>query len=533
MRVPRVLGWIAFVWAMGFVAFCLGAPLGALLLRVFMSSGSHPEFVDLVGVWTVVQATVQQAFWSVFFSVGLGFPLGLWVGTQVSCGSRTGRACEILLGLPYGVPTVVAGLTGVLWLGRSGILAGLGFHSDWLYSLKAVILAHVFFNAPWIALAVAQARWRVAQDSDAQLEAARTLGASYGSRLRFVIWPSIRWPLASQSVQVFNLCTMSFALVLLLGGGPPVDTLETAIYSHMRFSSLDVGGAAVFALAELLINLVPWGLILYFRGRESHPVLILRGNKPDRFKNRGSRASQNLMSLGCIGACLVALLPYSALVWIFFKQRYFNSDFASEIFRPLVLSLGLALGASVLVTTLSIAAVMVGALTAKNHPRFQGILNLALALPSGVSVLVLGLGFWLAYGRWLDPFDGSFLAMVVLQATLFFPLSFRMLWPLAEAVQLPLLEAALTLGASPGRAFWLVEWPRWRGPILSSAAVVAGASLGEVAAVSLFYSEKLIPLPLLLTRWMAQYRFDQAQGLAFLILILSAGTIAMVKGRVS
>jgi ABC-type Fe3+ transport system permease subunit len=57
--------------------------------------------------------------------------------------------------------------------------------------------------------------------------------------------------------------------------------------------------------------------------------------------------------------------------------------------------------------------------------------------------------------------------------------------------------------------------------------MVAGASLGEVSAVSLFYNEDLIPLPLLVSRWTAQYRFGDAQAVAVLLLFLCSGVILL------
>jgi ABC-type Fe3+ transport system permease subunit len=46
----------------------------------------------------------------------------------------------------------------------------------------------------------------------------------------------------------------------------------------------------------------------------------------------------------------------------------------------------------------------------------------------------------------------------------------------------------------------------------------AALALGELGAVSLFYSEKWISLPLRLSRWMQQYRFEDAQGVSALLL---------------
>jgi thiamine transport system permease protein len=148
-------------------------------------------------------------------------------------------------------------------------------------------------------------------------------------------------------------------------------------------------------------------------------------------------------------------------------------------------------------------------------------------MPSGISALVLGLGIWLAYGRWIDPFSGSYLAIFALQTAIFFPIAFRIFWPVVRERPVRLIEAAALLGASRSRAFWVVEWPRWRAPLLSALGMVAGASLGEVAAVSLFYSENLVPLPLLIYRWSAQYRFQDAQMVSILLLFLCSGMILL------
>src|SRR5690606_41816343 len=54
------------------------------------------------------------------------------------------------------------------------------------------------------------------------------------------------------------------------------------------------------------------------------------------------------------------------------------------------------------------------------------------AIPAGVSPLVLCLGFFLAYSRWIDPFEGSEIGMVGVQSALFLPFALRLLLPLLE-----------------------------------------------------------------------------------------------------
>jgi thiamine transport system permease protein len=474
---------------------CVAVPIGAVLMR---ANGAAAGMLDPLVLLTV-RATLWQAAWSTVISVGLGLALGLWVARARG---RIRRWTVMVLAIPSGVPTVVA---ATAWV---------GLHLSFAYSFAAVIWAHVFFNAPWVALQISEARMQVPR---AQLEAAETLGAGAWRRFVAVIWPHLQWTLASASAQVFAFCVMSFALVLILGGGPPVDTLETALYSRVRGGGLDLAGATACAAWEVLITLVPWTLVLLFRRRA--PKLEVGRESPG-----AQAASPKIVAGTAFVLALLFVLPYFAVL----KPAQILALFSQpEISAPLLLSfkLALAVGAG----TLFIAILAVISL-ARASGAASFVASILLTLPSGLSVLVLGLGAWLAYGRWVDPFEGSFAAMWALQVTLFFPLAFRMLWPVAQASQKRQLEAAYTLGATPWRAFWLVEWPRYRAPIGSALAVVLAGAIGEVAAVSLFYSESLVPLPMLVTRWMGQYRFEEASAASGVLLLAALMMIGISKG---
>jgi thiamine transport system permease protein len=488
MRLPRPLQWFAALWTLAFVAGTLVVPLWAL----YRNSAALPDAALLDPlVLATVRRTAGQALFSVFFSALIGIPLGLWIAGR-------SRAAEILLAIPYGVPTVVAGMAGVAWLGRTGLLP-----SDWLYTLKAVVLAHVFLNAPLFALWTSQA---CAAIPAPWIETARTLGAGPLARFRLLTWPAIRGAVGGAAIQAFSLCSMSFALVLLLGGGPPVETLETAIYGHVRYAGLDLNAALACAGWQILVTLPPWILLLIFEERAGIVAIRL---------DRNSRARA---ARGAVAASAVFVLPYLALLGGGFWKSLIQAEWWSELARPLSISLGLAL----FVASLATVTAVLGALAPRAVARPA---SLWLTLPGGFSALVLGLGLWLAYQRWVDPFEGSFFMIGLLQSTLFVPLAYRSVYPLARHAQRGLFETAVTLGAPPLTAFRLAEWPRWRKALGFSFAMAAGASLAEVAAVSFFYSEDLIPLPLLITRWMGQYRFEDAQALAALLFLISVLTI--------
>lgn len=509
MKIPRWLGRLATAGTLLFWCLGVAVPLAALLSRVSLGFGGLGGQGGL-GFWdpdvrSVAWLTARQAFASTLISAVIGLPLGL---ATAQASRRVARWLDTLLLLPQGVPTVVAATAWVAWLGRSGVLARLELG----YSLRAVILAHVFYNAPWVALLVAQARRTIPRS---QLDAAATLGAGAWARLRYIEWPDLRWALGAAAAQVLAVCSMSFALVLILGGGPPVETLETALYSRLRGGSLDLSGAAACAAWEILLTIAPWALVLALRSRRKSPpgqaMLATAGR--DR-----------LAAGAALAAAAFFFLPYLAVFAGGGVAPWFSGEFWGEALGPLRLSLAIAALASV---GALLAATLATVATSFAPSRWKALVGSGLALPSGLSVLVLGLGGWLAYGSLIDPFEGSLAAIVGLQITVFFPVVFRMLWPVAQAGQRGAMEAAWTLGASPWRAFWCVDWPRWRAPVFSALALVAGMALGEVAAVSLFYSEKLIPLPLLVSRWMAQYRFEEARAVSALLL---AGSVALMVG---
>ncbi|MGZ3689674.1 MAG: ABC transporter permease subunit [Bdellovibrionota bacterium] len=242
MKLPRAWALVALAATAVFWTALVAVPLVSVLMR---AGGGHTLLDE--GVLQAARMTLWQAGWSTLLSAGGGLALGLWLGSVRE--GRATKAAELFLAIPFGTPTLVVALSWVGILGRSNLN----------YSLHAVILAHVFLNIPLVALAVGFARREVPLPA---LEAVKTLGAGALTRFRFVIWPVIRGAFASSAAQVAALCSMSFALVLILGGGPPVETLETALYSRVRYGTLDLEAAAACAVWQIAITLLPWTLVL-------------------------------------------------------------------------------------------------------------------------------------------------------------------------------------------------------------------------------------------------------------------------------
>jgi thiamine transport system permease protein len=130
-----------------------------------------------------------------------------------------------------------------------------------LYSLKAIILAHTFYNFP-IVLRLVSTLWEKLDPSIAN--AAMSLGAGK-IRLFFTITlPQILPAILASAALVFVFCFTSFAVILVLGGGPAYTTIEVEIYRQARIS-LNMDAAAALSIVGILITLVFVYLNVHFQ----------------------------------------------------------------------------------------------------------------------------------------------------------------------------------------------------------------------------------------------------------------------------
>ena len=134
-------------------------------------------------------------------------------------------------------------------LGRSGLISSLGLAGISLFGLWMVILAHVFFNAPLVL--------RIAYSALKSQPSYYWKLASHNNLTELEIFQAIEWPafksfMVPLASLIFLLCFTSFSIVLMLGGGPDVTTLEVSIYHAVRFS-FDMQLAASLSIVQILI----------------------------------------------------------------------------------------------------------------------------------------------------------------------------------------------------------------------------------------------------------------------------------------
>lgn len=504
------------------------AVLVALLGQGIGAGGSIFEDRQL---WKVTRFTFLQATLSVLLSTGLALPVARALARRPRLPGR--RLILTVSAVAMVVPTTVAALGLLAVWGRQGWILpmatalGLAPRTLEIYGLSGILLGHVFFNAPLMmrifltALeGVPEQHWRLAAQ----------LGMRSRDIFRLIEWPVLRTVLPGAAGLVFLLCFTSFAMVLMLGGGPAASTLEVSIYAAIRFD-FDLGLAARLSLWQMAICLAV--------------LLVLSSGRTDWPRTEGDPTPAMRLDADQAGPRFVdslAFLFYLALVGLpllMIFLRGVNPTLLglwqeASFLSALAYSLTIALTSALL--TLLIAWLIAEArrtLTVQSRlggrgmarwlaAGLDGITTLYLALPA----IVFGTGAFLLVRGLVDPFTAAPLLVIAANVLLALPFALRVLQGrLTQLAQNHDLLCA-SLGIRRWHRLRLVELPAMRRELGFAGGLAAALSMGDLGVIALFGNNQFQTLPWLLYQTMNRYRADEAAAIALVLLLLALGLFA-------
>jgi thiamine transport system permease protein len=160
--------------------------------------------------------------------------------------------------------------------------------------------------------------------------------------------------------------------------------------------------------------------------------------------------------------------------------------------------------------------------------RLEKVLDPILIIPLGSSPVTLGLGFILAFGRWL-----TYPWLVPLAHTLVaLPFVIRTLQPAIASIPDRLRQAAASLGASPFRVWQTVDWPILKRATLTAGIFAFTISLGEFGATAVISRPDYPTIPIAIYRFLSQpggSNYGQAMAMATVLMILTTTGILLIE----
>lgn len=496
------------------IAVFVAGLIAALLLVLWRAGQSFPTTGSSIsGIGHLVRMSAIQAGVSTALSIAVGIVLA-WSLDRLRF---FGRGLVIgLLSTALVLPSlvIVSGLIAV-W-GRNGwanlVLAPFELStSGAIFGLAGIIAAHVLLNGAFAGRLLFD---RLEAIPPEKLKLGRALGLSGWRRFATIDWPALAGSIPGIAATIFLLCFTSFAIVLVLGGGPANQTLEVAIYQAVRLD-FDLGGAVRLALVQLAVCAA-----IIIPATTLAPTATLFGRRtqfhwPERLPVR-------IAQIIVLAILLVGFLsPLVAVLMRGLGPAVLTLPEQPAFWRALWTSLSIGTTSAVLTLALALGLGMARALQGRGTPA-RTLLGLPVFTYLAVPAVVLSLGFFLL-ARQIGVSTGvaAPIVLVIANALLALPFAFATLSPPLEALANRHTKLIRSLGISGWSQWRLIEWPLLGRPIGYALAVSFVFSLGDLGVISLFGTSEFSTLPWLMYRALGAYRSADAEAIGALLLVLS------------
>jgi sulfate transport system permease protein len=162
---------------------------------------------------------------------------------------------DAMVDLPFAIPTLVTGIVLVFMFGPDRLLGRwLNAHGiEVLFTPIAIVIALVFVTMPFVVRAVQPVLMEV---DEAEVEAARMLGAPSLMVFRRVFWPAILPVVVQGTLQTLARAVAEFGSIVVVAGNIPYRTLTAPVHIYGEVESGNPETAAAVSLVLLVVSLV-------------------------------------------------------------------------------------------------------------------------------------------------------------------------------------------------------------------------------------------------------------------------------------
>ncbi|MCF0237284.1 MAG: iron ABC transporter permease [Sphaerochaetaceae bacterium] len=507
--------------------------LAQSFLTAPLSKGGAFTFENIKEVFTntyylkIMSFTLYQAFLSTLIAVLIGLP-GAYIMTTYDFPGK--KILKALYNVPFVLPSILVVLGFVIFFGNNGFLNKAlmaVFHLEEpplkvLYSFKAVIMAHAFYNFP-VTISIVSEYWKKL-DNRCEM-AAVTLGSSRREVFRKITLPRLLPAILSSASLIFLFCFTSFAIILVLGGGPSLTTTEVEIY-RLAKTSLDTQKAAALSLYSLFVAVIVLLLYSFFQRKEK--AIEAMGVSRAKITRKTTTVLQVLGVIVYILASLLFILcPIVSIVVRSFlgnATRSASLTFSTEVYSKLfsiggssipaiINSLLIGIGSALLGTD---CALRLSTLATKSKGKFGDVL---IMLPMATSSIIVGFSYFVI-SKYMS-FIPSVILILLAHMIITIPFISRTILPVYRKIPSNLTKASRTLGFTERQTFYNIERPILRPSIFTGMAFAFALSIGELNATMVAGLTRTTTIPIQIYRLIASYNYQGACALGVILIAIS------------
>ncbi|PSQ14585.1 iron ABC transporter permease, partial [Halobacteriales archaeon QS_7_69_60] len=461
-------------------------------------------------------------------------------------GRRTVRSLTLV---PFVLPSIMVAVGFAAMFGADGppnrVLAAVGLPTvELLFTLRVIVLAHAFYNAPLVARVVAAA-WE-GVDGRA-VETARSLGASPLRAFRDVVAPQLAPAVLTSALLVFVFTFTSFPIVLALGGlelaTVELELATVEVWVYDRITRLRLQEAAALAVLEAVVTL---GLTYAYLSYETRQATS-RGVTPQARKRLSAVTVPERLVVAGYGVVLAVVFVGPIVSMLLASVTGVGGEFTLRWYEFLLARRDVVVGTQPDVAVRNSLVFAVGALalavpmgvvvalaTARDSPVARVVGTLAM-LPFAVSGVVVGFGLLqtVVFGAEVLGYrlrvTGA-VAIVAAHAVGAYPFVVRTVAPALSSMDDRLVESARALGASRTRALVDVELPLVAPAVAAGAAFAFAVSIGEFnATVVLVEGSDAYTMPVAVERYLSDRTLGPATAMGTVLLMVTGVSFVVIE----
>ncbi|MEM0003170.1 MAG: iron ABC transporter permease [Thermoproteota archaeon] len=516
---------LALIFSLAILIFLYFYPFFLLFFSVKLKdvvSTAFDPYIQELFVGTLIQALL-----STIPTLLLSLPVAFFLSRYEF---KFSRELSYLLLTPFFMPSFATAEAFIILFGNNGffnfivkLIFGSNTNFQVLYSMNAVILAHIFYYLPLSSLILQQGFSSIDKDLE---EAARVASANWFLMVRSIYIPQLLPSFTASLALVFIFSFISYSTPLLLGG--KFTTVEVEIFST-RTQSSSLNLAFLQALVTIFFALM---LIVY---REKFYFKSLSYRKTEKKKLSFSNLSPSEIFLLLIFAIIVFveiipvyivvvqafskvpvfILPTNISLENFLKLFNFDFGFGLSFIKVLLYSLSIAFIVSFVSTSLSLVFVF----SYIRNEKLRRIFSSFFFFPLSISQTSFAMSLMVAYGLSSIKLYGTWYLIAIGQISVIIPLTVRIIELSWLKISDEIYEASMVSGASRLTCFLNLELPSIYPSLVSSFLISISSSLSEFTFSNFFSTFNIMTMPAAVYELIASRNLGLASSLTSLIVV--------------
>ncbi len=429
-------------------------------------------------------------------------------------------------------PPFIGAYAWIMMLGANGwlrnLLSSIGVDFPTIFGPLGIILVFSLKFYPFVFLLTSSALSSVDRSLE---EAGQNLGCGpYGKFFRITL-PLVFPAVSSGALLAFVLSIADFGTPRIIGG----DFRVMSTVAYLLFTS-EIGGNP--GLASTVSNLL---IILSLAFVAAQRILVRRRSYAGSLINlpvvgtlSGLRSvavhaiCYSIVLLSSLPAIVVIVSSFRKTIGPVFQPGVGLESYAriiDEVPHAITNSFAFSISAVILIVTLG---TLIGYVLARRQSVVSGPLDSVLMIPYIVPGVVLGIGFIVSFNQ--NPLNvvgtGTIIVMVIFIRRL--PYAVRSSASILTQIRTSVEEAAVSLGASPGRAFMKVTLPLMIPGIIAGAMMTFVTAINELSSSIILYVGRTITMPVRIYLSVLDGEFGTAAALSTILLVTTGIAVFVV-----